>query len=425
MQTAISLNPMQKPAPDTRTLATHVLHHALTKKTAPEFIALAQFGGADMAENDARFVRAQVLTALRHIGQLDAMLARYIDKPLPPAKAWVHCALRIGLAQVKFDTVPAHAGVHATVEAVKRSKFKALSGMVNAVLKKAAADTEIPDATTNLPAWLTQKLQRHYGEDVTARMAGIAAVQPAYDVQVAGDIAGADRLNAHSVRVQNYDALMHVLKANPQSFVQDIAASYPVLMLGDIRSKNVIEIGAAPGGKTMQLLQAGANVIALDRSAARMQRLNENLDARGLQAECIVTDALAYTPHIAPDIVVLDAPCSATGTWRKHPEVVHLVEEKTIIELAEIQARLMAHAWGWLPPGGRLLYIVCSLQEEEGEGQLSHFMATHGDARLVNVESAEIYPQALRADGTLRTHLGMMEEKGGMDGFFAALLQKA
>lgn len=416
---------MQKPAPDTRTLATHVLHHALTKKIAPEFITLTQFGGADVSENDARFVRAQVLTALRHLGQLDAMLARYIDKPLPPAKAWVQCALRIGLAQVKFDTVPAHAGVHATVEAVKRSKFKAHSGMVNAVLKKAVADTNIPDAASNVPDWLTKKLQRHYGDDVTARMAQVAAVQPAYDVQVSGEVIGAERLNAHSVRIQSYDALMQALKANPQAFVQDIAASYPVLMLGDIRGKQVVEIGAAPGGKTMQLLQAGANVTALDRSATRMQRLHENLDARGLNAQCIVTDALAYTPETAPDIVVLDAPCSATGTWRKHPEVVHLVEEKTIAELADIQARLIEHAWSWLQPGGRLLYIVCSLQEEEGEGQLSHFMATHADARLVTIENAEIYPQALRADGTLRTHLGMMEERGGMDGFFAALLQKA
>ena len=416
---------MQKPIPDTRTLAIDVLHHALTKKMAPEFISLSLFGAADIAENDARFVRAQVLTALRHLGQLDTMLARYIDKPLPPAKAWVQCALRIGLAQVKFDTVPAHAGVHATVEAVKHSKFKALSGMVNAVLKKAVADSNAADASTNIPDWLATQWQRHYGEAVTARMAEVAAVQPAYDVQVTDDIAGVERLNAHSVRVHSFDALMHLLKTHPQAFVQDIAASYPVLMLGDIRGKQIVEIGAAPGGKTMQMLQAGANVIALDRSATRMQRLNENLEARGLKAQCIVTDALAYTPASAPDIVVLDAPCSATGTWRKHPEVLHLVEEKTIVELAEIQARLMAHAWRWLPPGGQLLYIVCSLQEEEGEGQLSRFMATHGDAKLVTVENAEIYPQALRADGTLRTHLAMMEDKGGMDGFFAALLQKA
>lgn len=416
---------MQKPAPDTRTLAIDVLHHALTKKTAPEFIALSLFDGESVSENDARFVRAQVLTALRHLGQLDAMLARYIDKPLPPAKAWVHCALRIGLAQVKFDTVPAHAGVHATVEAVKRSKFKALSGMVNAVLKKAVADTNIPDAATNVPAWLNAKLQRHYGDDVTMRMAHIAAVQPAYDVQVSGEVAGADRLNKHSVRVHSYDELMQLLKSNAQAFVQDIAASYPVLMLGDIRGKRIVEIGAAPGGKTMQMLQAGAHVTALDRSATRMQRLKENLDVRGLAAECIVTDAMHYTPESAPDIVVLDAPCSATGTWRKHPEVVHLVEEKAIAELAEIQARLMAQAWSWLMPGGRLLYIVCSLQEEEGETQLSQFMATHSDARLMPIEHSEIHPQALRADGTLRTHLGMLSEKGGMDGFFAALLQKA
>lgn len=424
VQTAIARG-MNAPTADTRRLAVDVLHHALSTRTAPEFIALSQFGGGALAENDARFVRAQLLTALRHLGQIDAMIAQYLDKPLPPTKAWVQCALRVGAAQLHFGGVPPHAAVHATVEAVKRSKFKALAGMVNAVLKKIAQHSPIPDAATNIPAWLNAKLTTQYGAAMTAQMARVAAVQPAYDMQgIAGTVEDATRLNAHVLRVNGYEMLMQMLAQHPQSFVQDIAASYPVAMLGDVRGKRVLEIGAAPGGKTMQLLMAGANVTALDRSATRMQRLQENLDTRGLTAECVVADAFTYTPSQAPDIVVLDAPCSATGTWRKHPEVLHLVDEKTITDLADIQARLLAHTWGWLTPGGRLLYIVCSLHEEEGEAQLAAFLTAHADARISAPETADIHAPALRADGSLRTHLAMMDDVGGMDGFFAVILEK-
>ncbi len=412
----------------TRKIAADVLHHALSTRTAPEFIAVSQFGGASMRDDDARFVRSMVLSAFRHLGQIDAVITRYLEKPLSPSKAWVMCALRIGIVQLYFHDVPAHAAVNTTVEALKHTKFKALSGLSNAVLKKIAQQKpELPEATINIPGWMYARWQAHYGAEITRAMAQMASVEPPYDVYGA-DVKNAApmlQLNAHTLRCNNSEALHALLGDQPHCFVQDIAASYPVSMLGNIAHKHVLDSGAAPGGKTMQLLMQGAQVTALDRSEKRMARLKENLAARGLHASCIVADALAFTPQTPPDIVLLDAPCSATGTWRKHPEVLHLLREETVQELAVVQKALLDQAWSWLRSGGLLAYSVCSLQPEEGEDQLSAFLARHADARIYSPDTTHLYMPAIQPDGTLRTHLAMMAEQGGMDGFFAVVFEKA
>lgn len=418
---------MQNSSSLTRALAISVLHHALSTHTPPEFIALSQFGTPPAHDNDVRFIRSMVLSSFRHLSQIDNLLSHYITKPLPASKAWVQCAFRVGVVQMYFHDVPAHAAVNSTVEAVKQSKYKALSGMVNAVLKRVASDKPaLGAAIHNVPTWLRESLMQTYGEVTIHEMAEIATGAPTYDVFAASPLAElpATSLNEATLRCSTSETAQAYMIAQPNSFVQDIAASYPVAMLGDIAGKHVLEIGAAPGGKTMQMLLTGAQVTALDRSEKRMVRLKENLEQRSLNARCIVADAMHYTPETPPDIVLLDAPCSATGTWRKHPEVLHLLCPETIQELAHIQRDLMDRAWGWLSVGGILAYSVCSLQPEEGESQLAAFLSRHNNARIMQPDTRLVHPQALSQDGSIRTHLAMLKEHGGMDGFFAVALEK-
>jgi 16S rRNA (cytosine967-C5)-methyltransferase len=239
-------------------------------------------------------------------------------------------------------------------------------------------------------------------------------------------IEGATPLNARMLRLPkdaDIDALVN--REDSGCFVQDIAASFPVIMLGNIAGKNVLEVGAAPGGKTAQLCAGGAHVTALDRSEARSERLRENMQRLGFDPEIRVRDMFEYEPTRIYDAVVLDAPCSATGTWRRHPEVLHLLEAGDVSELSVLQARMLERAWPWVKQGGTLLYCVCSLEQEEGEGQIDWFLKQHPDAKLRPVEPhALIHPEAIHASGYLRTLPTMLAEIGGMDGFFAVMFEK-
>jgi 16S rRNA (cytosine967-C5)-methyltransferase len=196
-------------------------------------------------------------------------------------------------------------------------------------------------------------------------------------------------------------------------------------MLGDIAGQQVLEIGAAPGGKTAQLCHAGANVTALDRSQSRAERLQLNMQRLRFNLQIIIADILQFQPPQSYDIVVLDAPCSASGTWRRHPEVVYLIAPDDIAELAALQAQILDHVWPHLRVGGVLLYIVCSLEPEEGEQQYLQFLQKHPDARIRPATASDLLPsEALHADGYLRTNPVIMAEIGGMDGFFAVMLEK-
>ena len=208
-------------------------------------------------------------------------------------------------------------------------------------------------------------------------------------------------------------------------FVQDLAASYPARLLGDVGGKHVLDLCAAPGGKTAQLARAGATVTALDRSPARLVRVRENLARLRLAAEIIAADALTWEPLSSYDALLLDAPCSATGTWRRHPEVVRLASEADIEELVVLQRQLLTRAWEWVKPGGKLVYCVCSLEREEGEAQAEWFLAQHSDAQIAKPQEAmEIFPQAITPEGYVRTLPSYRKAQGGMDGFFAVCFVK-
>lgn len=355
------------------------------------------------------FVRMLLLSTLRHLGQIDALIAPLLDKPLAPKHAPVMSVLRLGVAQLLVLETPAHAAVNESVALVKASKHAALAGMVNAVLKKVHGP--LPDARHNLPGWMEQRWKAQYGKAVTDAMCFVAAERPPLDLNTAQNFDEGARLDAHIWRMPFDHMPVPTLPGYEEGsfFVQDIAASFPVRMLGEIAGKRVLDIGAAPGGKTAQLAKAGASVTALDKSATRSQRLRANMQRLKLDVAVVVDDALTYAPSQPFDVVVLDAPCSATGTWRRHPEVVHITTAEDIAELAAGQRALLARSWGWVKPGGTLLYCVCSLEREEGEDQRDWFLAEHADATLLEQR---------------RTTPAELAQQSGMDGFFAMTIRK-
>ena len=365
--------------------------------------------------DDARLhaeLRGLCMATLRHLGQIDALLKPYLEKPLAPKRVHVRAALRLGVADLRVQGHAAHAVVHDLVEAVKHSADRALAGMVNAVLKRVAADAPaLPDCRFNLPTSVEARWKAHYGKAITDAICRVAAQRPPLDLHTSQDFAEGMRLDAAIWRMPALHAPVASLPGYAEGtfFVQDVAASYPVRLLGALQGKTVLDIGAAPGGKTAQLARAGAQVVALDKSARRMARLQQNMDRLGLSVEAMVADAMEYIPPTPFDAVVLDAPCSATGTWRRHPEVVHITTLDDITELAATQRALLRRAWGWVKPGGKLLYCVCSLEAEEGEQQRDWF--------------AQHFPEATLLEQR-RTTPAELEAQGGMDGFFMFVVRK-
>lgn len=354
-------------------------------------------------------VRQLLMATLRHLGQIDALLKPLIEKPLGGKHRPVMDALRLGVAKLVVLHVPAYAAVNETVAMVKASKHVALAGMVNAILKR--IDGPLPDCRHNLPGWLEKRWKAQYGKAISDTICKVAAERPPLDINSRQPYSLGVQLDADIWRLPPQHPPVPELDGYEQGafFVQDVAASFPVRLLENLGGKRVLDIGAAPGGKTAQLARAGANVTALDKSANRMQRLAQNMQRLKLQVETIVADAMDYSPNEPFDIVVLDAPCSATGTWRRHPEVVHITTPDDIAELAATQRAILEKAWGWLKPGGKLLYCVCSLEREEGEDQRDAFLTAHPDAQLL---------------AERRTTPAELAEQGGMDGFFAAVFEK-
>jgi 16S rRNA (cytosine967-C5)-methyltransferase len=207
-------------------------------------------------------------------------------------------------------------------------------------------------------------------------------------------------------------------------WVQDLAASLPARLLGQGAGRTVLDLCAAPGGKTMQLASMGWQVTALDKSAKRLERLNANLDRTGQIAKTITADALAWEPSALFDAVLLDAPCTATGTFRRHPDVLHRIGPRQIAELVELQAAILDRAAGWVKPGGLLVYATCSLEREEGEGQADAFLGSQGNFQKAVFDGSTLPAGIAAIDGYVRTLPGMLAEAGGLDGFFIACLQR-
>ncbi len=419
--------------PDPRTAALNLYEQVILHGKSPETL-LGQ--ARDMDERDRAFLRHLVMTALRHWGITQAMLQTLIAKPLPQTEKRVELALALGITQLLYMDTPPHAAVHTTVELVKKRHAR-YGGLANAVLQKVArGEVAIPGDEHRLPVWLRERLTASYGEEAMRAIAHVAGVIPPLDLTFT-DITARTRfsdaypeatlLPTGSLRLA-YTGSVEKLPFFSEGiwWVQDAAAALPVRLLGDIAGRRVLDLCAAPGGKTMQLATAGASVTAVEKTASRLRILRENLTRTNLSVDMVEADALHYTGGPF-DAILLDAPCSATGTLRRHPDVMWHRSKVDITRLASIQKHMLEHAATLLAPGGTLVYAVCSLEPEEGEQQIARFLADHPRFSRIPVraeelggENAFLSPQ----QGDLRTLPCHWREQGGLDGFYATRLRK-
>ena len=390
---------------------------------------LAEQGGSGPERAEARGLAD---LTLRRLGQVDDVLGRFVERPPPGAGRQV---LRLMATELLFAGTPPHAAVDLAVRLARGGKGTArLAGLVNAVGRRLAEDGAAiisgQDAPAlAMPGWLAGALARDWGAQA-ARAIAEAHLEPApHDLTLRGP-GDADALAAElggrvlptgTVRLAGRPQLSALPGyAAGAWWVQAAAAALPARLIQAPAGRRVLDVCAAPGGKTMQLAAAGARVTALDVSEARMQRLRKNLGRTGLAAETVAADALEWRPEAPFDAVLLDAPCTATGTIRRHPDLPHRTDGSALPALVNLQARLLDRAWSWLAPGGVLVFCTCSLLRAEGEAQAAAFLARTPDAAAAPITAADAVPPELVADGRLRTRPDQWAERGGLDGFFAA-----
>jgi len=406
---------------DDKRLAFHLLQ-AVLEQHRPLEEALDKLPQASPRDRAAAHRLAAAV--LRRMGSLDAVLEPYLQKAPPPP---VRLVLLIGAAGLLLLGTPAHAAVGTAVDLARAEKLAPFARMVNAVLRRtatmgAATLAELDAARLDTPAWLWTS----WGAQARAIWEGQQDEAPLDLSLRPGAIApaGGNELPSGSWR---YPAGTRPTEldgfSNGDFWVQDAAAALPALLLNVRPGEAVLDLCAAPGGKTAQLAAAGATVTAVEKDARRLPRLRENLSRLKLPASLVEADALTWTTEARFDAILLDAPCSATGTIRRHPDVPHLKRERDILPLAAQQRGLIEAAARLLKPGGRLIYAVCSLQPEEGPDQLAQLPPGLRHDPFTAAELAAL-PEALTASGCLRTHPGLWRELGGLDGFFAMRLQR-
>lgn len=413
------------PALQARQAALNLLQAALARRGGLEE-ALSAGRYLALAPRDRAFARAVVMAALRRLGPIDRALDGKLLRE-PPAP--IRDLLRLGLAQAFWLDTPAFAAVDTTVAAAP----KALRGLVNAVLRgilRDGAPDALPEALA--PPWLLARWRAAFGETDALAIAAQIAVEPATDLTLreVGDLAMAEALEAErlpegSVRVaRRGDVATWPGYAEGRWWVQDRAAAVPARLLGVHAGQTALDLCAAPGGKTLQLAAAGGQVTALDKSSGRLRRVVAGLARTGLGAETVVADAAAWPDKREFDAVLLDAPCSATGTFRRHPDVLWNARPGDIPALAQMQAHLLAAAAGRVKSGGELVYSVCSLEPEEGEAQIAAFLAAEPRFAIDPIVAGEGGAPAasLRPQGWLR--ILPHHAEGGLDGFFIVRLRR-
>ena len=441
--------PSEVPGLAARRIAADVLDGVLHKhRTLDEQLegAAAHPGLKTLPDRDRALMRHLVATILRRLGTLGHILSRLLDRGIPTDAPRAQSALLIGAAQILWMDVPDHAAVDLSVRLVQSDRRAAkYAGLVNAVLRRCAREgqpliEEVKSKALDIPEWLMTRWIAHYGASVARDIAAAMSHEPSLDITVKSDPAHwATRLHGETLPTGTVRTLLQgsvtMLPgfAEGQWWVQDAAAALPARLLGDVAGKSIADLCAAPGGKTAQLAHAGARVTAVDRSAPRMARLRDNLARLALQAETVVSDAAEW--HSAPsegfDGILIDAPCTSTGTIRRHPDVSWLRQETDIGALVGVQTRLLQKAVAMLRPGGILVYCTCSLEPEEGEQGIAALLAADPAMRRVPIESGEVagLEQTINPQGDLRTlpcHLPHQDPRlGGLDGFYAARLVKS
>jgi len=399
-------------------------------------------GAADLADGrDRALANRLITTALRRHGQIDAMLADLLEKGLPPRSGSFESVLRLSLAQLVFlPDLGAHSALFLAVEALKRdNKARHLTGLMNAVLRRAQANSArygLMDDALLLPQPLAEGWSQAYGAEAVAQFAHALVEGAPLDLTLRDEdlelieALGAEPLMADSVRLESRDRPVEALPGYDEGrwWVQDAASAIPARLLGLEAGRSVLDLCAAPGGKTAQLAKAGYKVTALDSDAGRLDRLRQNMARLGYAPKVIEADAANFDPATPFDGVLLDAPCSATGTFRRHPEVLWNRSARDIASRVSLQQALLANAFRCLAPGGVLIYCVCSLEQAEGEGQVNWALDALPGLELWAITSRDMagLEQAVTERGLVRTHPAMTPGHGnaGMDGFFVARFRR-
>lgn len=421
-----------------RQLAVHLVDGAIRLHRAVDenFEALLRQKPFDtIDQRDRAFAHALALISLRRKGDIDAALAQFLKSPLPKSAGLVSAILITGAAQIFFMRVPAHAAIDTAVSLAKKDHAaRHFSGLVNAVLRKLAHEpAPEPSPQRNTPDWLWKRWVKTYGEEDAQAIAASHLEEPPLDISVrrnpdhwARELGGIV-LPAGSVRLQHHAGPIEELAgyAAGDWWIQDTAAAMPVKLLGDVRDRYVLDVCAAPGGKTAQLSAAGAHVTAIDISKHRMIRFKQNMERLKLRAEIHIGDFLKFQPEIKFDAVLLDAPCSATGTIRRHPDLPYVKSPGSIEDLRQVQQRMLDRAAQFVKPGGGLLYCTCSLEPEEGETQIGAFLQEHPEFARSPIKETDVagMTQFITRAGDLRTLPFMpIGPSKGLDGFFASRL---
>ncbi len=386
---------------------------------------------------DRGFVRLLVATVLRRLGQIDELIQGSLAKPGLPM-ATVHDILRLGTAQLVFLGTPAHAAVDTAVELAAARGAEPYKGLINAVLRRIGREgadiaAKQDAGRLNTPDWLWLAWRQAYGMGRTRGIVEAHLHEAPLDITVKSDPAAwaapleATLLPTGTLRRLPGGSITDLPGfAEGAWWVQDLAASLPAKLFGDLAGKRVYDLCAAPGGKTAQLVAQGAGVTAVDRSAKRLERVRENLSRLNLSAEILAADVASWNPDQPADAVLLDAPCSATGAIRRHPDILRVKTPEDIGKLARAQNRLLAHAVDLVKPGGVLIYCTCSIQPEEGEAQIDRILTRDPRVERLPIEPGELGGMAelINERGELRSLPGMLADLGGIDGFFVARLRR-
>ena len=409
-------------------------------------------GGIDgLAPRDRAFVRKLVATTLRRLGQTDALIDHCLARPLPGRAGEVRQILRLGICQLVMLGTPPHAAVDSAVRLAVQRGHHHHKKLINAVLRRLSREGRAlvaahDAARINTPDWLWQSWSASFGAEVCRRIAECHLTEPPLDISAKAEperwaaALDADLLPGGTLRLRRGGAPTALAGFDDGAWwVQDAAAALPARILldglgggksggsgGAIRDRHIVDLCAAPGGKTAQLAAAGARVTAVDRSPQRLEVLRANLARLGLKARCIDGDAEGWRPGAGADAVLLDAPCTATGTIRRHPDIPHNKSPADVAQRAAMQHRLLQSAAAMVAPGGILVYSVCSLQPEEGVRQIEALLAGTVEFVRAPVTAGKfgVPADALTAAGDVQTLPCHLAEQGGMDGFFVARLRR-
>ena len=429
----------------TRYVAYKMLVEVLGKK-APLDQTLSRHVEFNALEGRERgLARMIVATALRRKNQIDTLIEKaQIQKPGDKAQELrpmnIYFILYTGIAQLLYMDVPDHAAVDVTVRLTEHLKMPRQKGLINALLRRIGRDGQkwldgMDVVQSTMPQWLLEQWIKDYGLNEAAQIAEACLKEASTDITVKGDFEQwrdtleADILPTKSLRLKEGGniTLLEGFEGG-HWWVQDASAALPAKLFGALKDKKVIDLCAAPGGKTAQLANAGAQVIALDRSAKRMERLAENMDRLGFDemVEVAIGDGALWQPPEPVDAVLLDAPCSATGTIRRHPDVMHLKTGHDVKRLGDLQGRLLENSAKMVKSGGVIIYCTCSLQKIEGERQIEQFLKNNSDFARQPIMADEVggLKDLITPEGDVRILPYHLSDKGGMDGFYVVRLVK-